>query len=110
MTHVFKNNFPVGRAGDDVFAAIDTLVKSKPAQNATAYLGCGDEAKAKLCPLNGPWKLLFTTAADASFSANSSRGAAQPMNIVDARRGRYALFLLPLLSTFNFWAWVPRSL
>jgi hypothetical protein len=41
-----------------------------------------------MAPLNGEWKLLFTTAADATFSKNSTRGYAKVKNVVDATRGR----------------------
>eukprot|EP00541_Cyclophora_tenuis_P018902 CAMPEP_0116560062 /NCGR_PEP_ID=MMETSP0397-20121206/10760_1 /TAXON_ID=216820 /ORGANISM="Cyclophora tenuis, Strain ECT3854" /LENGTH=169 /DNA_ID=CAMNT_0004085935 /DNA_START=141 /DNA_END=650 /DNA_ORIENTATION=- len=41
-----------------------------------------------MAPLNGPWKLLFSTAADASFSKNSTRGDAKAQNIVDGVKGR----------------------
>ena len=56
-----------------------------PTSNATLYLGTEDGDKS---PLNGQWKLLFTTAADATFSSNSTRGYATAQNVVDARRGR----------------------
>ena len=38
--------------------------------------------------MGGTWKLLFTTAADATFSKNSTRGYATAQNVVDASRGR----------------------
>mmetsp|Transcript_148461 Transcript_148461/g.476830 ORF Transcript_148461/g.476830 Transcript_148461/m.476830 type:complete len:330 (-) Transcript_148461:199-1188(-) len=41
----------------------------------------------KRCALHGTWKLLFTTAADATFSKNSSRGDASVCNVVDAVAG-----------------------
>lgn len=48
----------------------------------------GDATNGDMAPLNGAWKLLFTTAADATFSKNSKRGAAKAQNIVNAAKGR----------------------
>jgi hypothetical protein len=48
----------------------------------------GDKENGDKCPLNGAWKLLFTTAADASFSKNSTRGDAKAQNVVDASKGK----------------------
>eukprot|EP00434_Breviolum_minutum_P031805 symbB.v1.2.028131.t1/scaffold2948.1/size94957/3 len=39
------------------------------------------------CPLHGAWRLRFTTAADATFTRNSSRGTAKVSNVVDAVKG-----------------------
>ena len=75
----------VGRAADIVFQRIRKLETLNPTSNATKYFGTGD---GELCPLHGEWRLLFTTAADASFSPNSSRGDAQASNIVDAVKGK----------------------
>jgi hypothetical protein len=57
-----------------------------PIEAPTRYLG--NKNRGAECPLQGAWKLLFTTAADASFSKNSTRGDATAQNIVDASRGR----------------------
>ena len=40
-----------------------------------------------LTPLEGSWKSLFTTAADANFNKNSTRGAARVQNVVNATKG-----------------------
>ena len=40
-----------------------------------------------LTPLEGSWKSLFTTAADANFNKNSTRGAARVQNVVNASKG-----------------------
>ncbi len=76
----------VGKAVDEVIAVTNELQKCSPTDNPTLYLG--DKEKGNEAPLNGEWKLLFTTAADASFSKNSKRGSASVKNVVDASRGR----------------------
>jgi hypothetical protein len=76
----------VGKAADEVIAVTNELQKCSPTDNPTLYLG--DKEKGNEAPLNGEWKLLFTTAADASFSKNSKRGSASVKNVVDASRGR----------------------
>ena len=75
-----------GEAADAVMATADRLADNNPTDEPTLYLG--DEEKGKQSPLNGEWKLLFTTAADATFSKNSTRGAATAKNVVDASQGR----------------------
>jgi len=76
----------VGEAADEVLEICDQLAQVSPIEEPTKYLG--DEENGDKCPLNGAWKLLFTTAADASFSKNSTRGDAKAQNIVDAAKGR----------------------
>jgi hypothetical protein len=76
----------VGKAADEVIAVTNVLQKCSPTDNPTLYLG--DKEKGNEAPLHGEWKLLFTTAADASFSKNSKRGSASVKNVVDASRGR----------------------
>lgn len=79
----------VGKAADDIFRTVEELSKVNPTAAATAGFGgragAGDEQTA---PLDGTWRLLFSTAADASFSRDSKRGDAEVSNVVDARRGR----------------------
>lgn len=75
----------VGQAADAVMDICDRLAARNPTNESTKYWG--DRDRGSDCPLDGPWKLLFTTAADASFSKNSTRGAAQAQNVVDAARG-----------------------
>ena len=64
----------------------DKLGQNSPTEEPTLYLG--DKEKGDQSPLNGEWKLLFTTAADASFSKNSTRGDARVKNVVDCAKGR----------------------
>jgi hypothetical protein len=71
----------VGHAADQVFRAIDELVPLSPSKFPTEFFG---SKNGQQCPLHGSWKLLFTTAADASFSPNSTRGDAEASNVVDA--------------------------
>lgn len=75
-----------GKAADAIMSTADQLAESNPTDDATLYLG--DKEKGEQSPLNGEWKLLFTTAADATFSKNSTRGAATAKNVVDAAKGR----------------------
>lgn len=74
----------VGKAADKVFENVDLLSTFNPTPNATAYF----PSPSLLSPLHGKWNLLFTTAADASFSSNTTRGSAKPSNIVDSVRGK----------------------
>lgn len=60
----------LGEAGDSVLALAEKLGSSNPTEEPTKFFGTPDGGK---CPLHGTWKLKFTTAADASFSKNSSR-------------------------------------
>ncbi|KAI2490116.1 PAP fibrillin [Fragilaria crotonensis] len=62
------------------------LSEVNPTEEPTKCLG--DKENGAQSPLHGSWSLLFTTAADASFSKNSTRGNAKVKNVVDARRGR----------------------
>lgn len=76
----------VGKAADKVMSICDQLASVSPLNEPTQFLG--DKLNGTLAPLNGAWKLLFTTAADASFSKNSTRGDAKAQNVVDASKGR----------------------
>jgi len=75
----------VGEAADSVMEAVDALAPLNPTQDATALFGTAEGAN---CPLHGSWTNVFTTAADATFSPNSTRGDANVFNTVDAVRGR----------------------
>ena len=76
----------VGRAADAIFDAASDLAAVNPTARATA--GLGDPAYPGEAPLEGSWRLLFSTAADASFSKESKRGDATAGNIVDAKAGK----------------------
>jgi len=76
----------VGKAADKVLSICEKLTKLTPIKEPTKYLG--NKVNGTDAPLNGAWRLLFTTAADASFSKNSTRGDAKAQNVVDAARGR----------------------
>jgi hypothetical protein len=76
----------VGQAAEAIVAHCDKLYPFNPTTEPTRYLGSKDRGAE--CPLHGAWKLLFTTAADASFSKNSTWGDATAQNIVEASRGR----------------------
>lgn len=77
-----------GKAADAVISTAELLSKkyNLTANEPTLYLG--DKKQGQLAPLHGEWKLLFTTAADATFSANSTRGYATVKNVVDGTCGR----------------------
>jgi hypothetical protein len=75
----------VGLAADQVFTNIQRLETLNPTLKPTQFFGTADGER---CPLHGSWKLLFTTAADASFSPNSTRGDAQASNVVYAVHGK----------------------
>jgi hypothetical protein len=76
----------VGEAADVVMSICNQLAAINPTKEPTLHLGDTDHGTQ--CPLHGTWKLLFTTAADATFSTNSTRGDAKAQNVVDAVRGR----------------------
>lgn len=82
----FRISDDAGKAADAVMETAEQLAKNNPTEEPTLYLG--DKEKGEQSPLNGEWKLLFTTAADATFSKNSTRGDAKVKNVVDASRGR----------------------
>lgn len=75
----------VGDAAAQVLSICDQLSAVSPIEEPTKYLG--NRVNGTLAPLNGPWKLLFSNAADASFSKNSTRGSAKAQNIVDGEKG-----------------------
>uniref|UniRef100_A0A7S0PZC9 Plastid lipid-associated protein/fibrillin conserved domain-containing protein n=1 Tax=Coccolithus braarudii TaxID=221442 RepID=A0A7S0PZC9_9EUKA len=75
----------VGRAADSVLQAVDALELLNPTADATQFFGTREGA---LCPLHGSWCNIFTTAADATFSAKSKRGDATVYNRVDGVTGR----------------------
>lgn len=99
----------VGLKADEIIQlCTEKLSPISPTKEPTLYLG--DQVNGNLAPLNGPWKSLFTTAADANFDkkqktpakndSNSTtttaaaekkdkktRGSAKVQNIVDATKG-----------------------
>jgi len=75
-----------GKAAEAVMDTAAELAKNNPTEEPTLYLG--DKEKGGKAPLNGEWKLLFTTAADATFGKNSTRGDATVKNVVEASLGR----------------------
>lgn len=74
----------LGKAADRVMACVDGLAPLNPSSQPFRYFGT---ESGQDCPLHGTWKLQFTTAADATFSSNSSRGDAAVSNVVDAVAG-----------------------
>lgn len=74
----------LGKAADAVLERVDAMARVNPSAEP---LECFGTAGGATCPLHGTWSLLFTTAADATFSKNSTRGDAQASNVVDAIAG-----------------------
>ena len=72
-------------AATTVEDAIKALALRNPTADATKLLGTVEGA---LCPLHGAWRNVWTTAADASFSPNSTRGDAAVYNVVDGLSGQ----------------------
>ena len=75
----------VGEAADGVLSAVEALEAAAPQPDATRYFGTLEGAR--LCPLDGAWLNIFTTAADATFSKDSKRGDARVYNVIDAKKG-----------------------
>lgn len=75
----------VGDKAAEILEICERLSACSPTEDATVFLG--DKENGDKTPLEGPWKSLFTTAADANFSKNSTRGAAKAQNIVDGKKG-----------------------
>ena len=76
----------VGDAAVEVAKQIELLGEVPSlAADATKFFGTAEGAA---CPLNGGWRNLWTTAADATFSNDSKRGDALVGNVVDAVNGR----------------------
>jgi len=80
----FRISEDLGRSANRILGLVRDLERAEKCRGALRYFGTADGA---LCPLNGTWRLLFTTAADATFSRNSTRGGAAVSNIVDAVAG-----------------------
>jgi len=81
LSKLSKVSDELGVAACEVVAAVEALEPFNPTADPTRFFGTAEGA---LCPLHGAWKLQFTTAADASFSSNSTRGAARTQQFVDA--------------------------
>ncbi|CAE7601840.1 Cbp20 [Symbiodinium sp. CCMP2456] len=74
----------LGDAADRVLELADLLARYTPNKEPLKHFGTSLGSD---CPLHGAWSLLFTTAADATFTKNSTRGAAKVCNVVDAKAG-----------------------
>lgn len=76
-----------GQTCDGILETCTQLSKLTPNPNPTDFFNDLQFGSTKSL-LHGEWKLLFTTAADATFSKNSTRGDAKVSNIVDASTGK----------------------
>lgn len=87
----YKISTAVGDKAKEILDICNELAveynETSKASGAVPTLFLGDKENGEKAPLNGPWKLLFTTAADANFSKKSKRGGARAQNIVDATKG-----------------------
>lgn len=81
----YKISKDVGEAADKIFSIVEELGRVNPNPEATKHFGTD---QGKDCKLHGRWCLLFTTAADATFSTKSKRGDARASNEVDAVAGK----------------------
>jgi len=80
----YRISTDLGKAADSVIECANELGPFSPNVPPLEHFGTPRGAE---CLLHGTWKLQFTTAADATFSRNTSRGDAEVSNIVDAVRG-----------------------
>mmetsp|Transcript_6363 Transcript_6363/g.13092 ORF Transcript_6363/g.13092 Transcript_6363/m.13092 type:complete len:341 (+) Transcript_6363:185-1207(+) len=82
-----QKNLDVGAAGETVIALAEELSKLNP--TAVPLIGFKGQygAPPSESKLGGYWKLRFTTAADASFSASKERGIISTSQVIDARKG-----------------------
>jgi hypothetical protein len=85
MVDFYSISKDVGDKANEILEICDRLATFSPIDDPTRFIG--DKQRGEEAPLNGPWKSLFTTAADANFSKNSKRGAARTQNIVNATKG-----------------------
>jgi len=77
----------VGKAGDAIISIAEELSKLSPTSMPTyGWKGYGGGSPDD-CKLGGKWKLIFTTAADASFSESSKRGEISTSQEVDPNIG-----------------------
>lgn len=81
----FSISKAVGEKALEIQDICQTLSQVSSIDEPTRFLG--DKENGDKAPLNGPWKLLFSTAADANFNNNSTRGEAKVQNIVNAAKG-----------------------
>mmetsp|Transcript_13399 Transcript_13399/g.20958 ORF Transcript_13399/g.20958 Transcript_13399/m.20958 type:complete len:328 (-) Transcript_13399:506-1489(-) len=81
----YKISEDVGKAADRVFGLVEQLEPLNPTPDISLNFQTEEGDKN---PLHGRWQLLFSTAADATFSKNSTRGDAIVANEVDAKRGK----------------------
>jgi len=78
----------VGDKAEEIIQICNELSQyPSPVTDMTPTKFLGDPIYGEKSPLHGAWKSLFTTAADANFSKNSTRGAARVQNIVNGKKG-----------------------
>ena len=68
-----------------------SLVESLAARNPTPepFAGWRGKPPGVECPLDGTWKLLFTTGADATFRKTKEQGEADTFQEISAARGHF---------------------
>jgi len=77
-------------AAEGVERAIEALAPLSPTTDPTRLLGT---VEGNRCPLDGAWRNLWTTAGDAYFSPNSTRGDAAVYNVIDGSSGSVTNFI-----------------
>ena len=75
----------IGELGNKTLALAETLAALNPTPRPVlGWKGYGGESE---CALDGRWRKLFTTAADATFKPSSRRGNATVTQLVEAKAG-----------------------
>ena len=77
----------VGDKANEILEVCEQLSKCIPKEQDILDKEDDDDTTYTLSKLNGPWKSLFTTAADANFNKNSTRGGAKVQNVVNSTKG-----------------------
>jgi len=75
----------IGELGNKTLALAETLAALNPTPRPV--LGWNGHGGGCECPLDGRWRKLFTTAADATFKPSSRRGNATVTQLVEAKAG-----------------------
>lgn len=77
----------LGEKGDEVIALAERLSALNTNDNPMLGWKGYDGGSPDECPLDGNWKLRFTSGADATFPESNKRGKATTSQIVDATEG-----------------------
>jgi hypothetical protein len=75
----------LGDKAKEIVELCNDLAKHSPIKEPTKFLG--DSELGGLAPLEGAWRSLFTTAADADFPQKDYQGPPRVQNVVNAKEG-----------------------